>query len=98
MPFKEEFIDKLSTLMTAAIGLVAALAWNGFMTEFFNQTFGEQSTLQARFVYAFVVTAIAVVLIIWISSLAAKAKERDLFPDEKIAARLKKNKKASKKK
>jgi uncharacterized membrane protein len=77
MSFKTEVIEKIAALVTAALGLVAALAWNGAIQELFTLFFGEQSTLVAMFVYAIVVTIIAVIAVILIGRAAAKAKRED---------------------
>lgn len=74
MSFKTEVIEKIAALITAAFGLVAALAWNGAIQELFKLLFGDQSTLVAMFVYAVVVTIIAVITVILIGRAAAKAK------------------------
>ncbi|MCK8517797.1 DUF5654 family protein [Methanoculleus sp. 7T] len=74
MSFKTEVIEKIAALITAAFGLVAALAWNGAIQELFKLVFGDQSTLVAMFVYAVVVTIIAVIAVILIGRAAAKAK------------------------
>ena len=66
MSFKTEVIEKIAALVTAAFGLVAALAWNGAIQELFKLIFGEQSTLVAMFVYAVVVTIIAVIAVVLI--------------------------------
>ena len=71
---KKDIIEKISALMTAAFGLVAALAWNDTIKELFKQIFGEQSTLPAMAVYAIVVTIIAVVATIQIGKLESRAK------------------------
>ena len=77
MSFKTEVIEKIAALITAAFGLVAALAWNGAIQELFKLLFGDQSTLVAMFVYAVVVTIIAVIAVILIGRAAAKAKAED---------------------
>ena len=77
MSFKTEVIEKVAALVTAAFGLVAALAWNGAIQELFKLIFGEQSTLVAMFVYAVVVTIIAVIAVILIGRAAAQAKGED---------------------
>ncbi|MBP7411968.1 MAG: hypothetical protein KA818_10640 [Methanoculleus sp.] len=77
MSFKTEVIEKIAALITAAFGLVAALAWNGAIQELFKLVFGEQSTLVAMFVYAVVVTIIAVIAVILIGRAAAQAKGED---------------------
>ena len=74
MSFKTEVIEKIAALITAAFGLVAALAWNGAIQELFKLIFGDQSTLVAMLVYAIVVTIIAVLATIWIGRAAARAK------------------------
>ncbi|HOI13339.1 MAG TPA: DUF5654 family protein [Methanoculleus sp.] len=77
MSLKAEVIDKISALLTAAFGLVAALAWNGAIQELFALIFGDQSTLVAMFVYAIVVTIIAVIAVILIGRAAGRAKAED---------------------
>ncbi len=77
MSFKAEVIEKIAALITAAFGLVAALAWNGAIQELFALIFGEQSTLVAMLVYAIVVTIVAVIAVILIGRAAAKAKQED---------------------
>lgn len=77
MSLKTEVIDKISALLTAAFGLVAALAWNGAIQELFALIFGDQSTLVAMLVYAIVVTIIAVIAVILIGRAAGKAKAED---------------------
>lgn len=37
---KPEVVDKLAALITAAFGLVAALAWNGAIQAVFKEVFG----------------------------------------------------------
>ncbi|RZN38010.1 MAG: hypothetical protein EFT35_05405 [Methanophagales archaeon ANME-1-THS] len=74
MALKGEVIDKIAALMTAAFGLVAALAWNGAILEIFRAIFGTTETIVGMLVYAVVVTIIAVVMTIWIGRAAEKAK------------------------
>ncbi len=77
MSLKTEVIEKIAALVTAAFGLVAALAWNGAIQEIFALVFGEQSTLLAMLAYAIIVTIIAVIAVILIGRAAAKAKGED---------------------
>ena len=37
---KAEILDKIAALLTAAFGLVAALAWNGAIRAIFQEVFG----------------------------------------------------------
>lgn len=71
---KTEIIEKLSTLITTAFGLVAALAWNEAIKAIFERVFGSPSELVPMLIYAVVVTIIAVLATIWISRLAKKVK------------------------
>lgn len=71
---KKEFSIKLSTLVIAAFGLVAALAWNEAMQSIFHRYYEETNGLTAKIVYAFVVTCIAVLVTLWLSRYASKNK------------------------
>jgi hypothetical protein len=72
MIMQKEVIEKIAALITAAFGLVAALAWNEAIQEIFRLVFGEQSGIWAMLFYAVVVTIIAVVVTIWIGRVAEK--------------------------
>lgn len=76
MLFSVEVIDKLAALVTAAFGLVAALAWNSVIQEIFKTIFGEQSSISAMVGYAVFVTVIAVIFTLWIGFVSNKAKEK----------------------
>lgn len=72
---KSEVIDKLAALVTAAFGLMAALAWNGAIQAIFKKVFGTSEGVGPMLVYAIVVTLIAVLATIWIGKAAGKAKK-----------------------
>ena len=65
-----EVIEKLAALITAAFGLVAALAWNDAIKAIFAAVFGATQTIVAMLVYAVVVTIIAVYATIKIGKIA----------------------------
>lgn len=72
---KKEVIEKLAALVTAAFGLVAALAWNDAI----KALFAEGGALEALssggpWVYAIFVTIIAVFAAIWVGRASDKAK------------------------
>jgi ABC-type Mn2+/Zn2+ transport system permease subunit len=69
---QKEVIEKIAALITAAFGLIAALAWNEAIQEIFRLVFGDQSGIWAMLFYAVVVTIIAVVVTIWIGRVAEK--------------------------
>ncbi|HPH35220.1 MAG TPA: DUF5654 family protein [Methanoregulaceae archaeon] len=74
MGFKDEVLTQIAALLTAAFGLVAALAWNGAIQALFKQVFGTADSLNAQLVYAIIVTVIAVLVTIWIARAVAHAK------------------------
>ena len=71
---KTEVVEKLAALITAAFGLVAALAWNDAIKAVFNVLFGENSTIIAMMIYAIIVTILAVMATIWIGRVSEKQK------------------------
>mgnify|MGYP003287595271 CR=1 FL=1 len=77
---KQDVIKQLAALITAAFGLVAALAWNTAIQEIFRLAFGEASGVWAMISYAIVVTIIAVFATLWIGRVAAKSGVRDEEP------------------
>jgi ABC-type Mn2+/Zn2+ transport system permease subunit len=70
---QKEVVEKVAALVTAAFGLIAALAWNTAIQEIFRIIFGDQSGVLAMIFYAIVVTIIAVVVTILVGRAAAKA-------------------------
>ena len=73
---KEEVLDKIAALVTAAFGLVAALAWNDAIKTIFKEIFGDQSAVGPMLLYAIVVTIIAVILTIIVARAVANAKNK----------------------
>jgi len=67
----KEVIDKIAALMTAAFGLVAALAWNDAIKSAIASLGLE---VYGPWLYAIIVTVIAVVATIYIGRIANKAK------------------------
>lgn len=60
------------TLASAALGLVAALAWNDAIKAAMKEILGEGESVGALFVYAIVATGIAVVVVLVLANAAAK--------------------------
>jgi len=71
----EEILDKLGSLVAAAFGLVAALAWNEAIQTIFRDLFGTQQAIPLMIGYAIAVTVIAVILTLIIARAVTKAKE-----------------------
>lgn len=75
---KYEVIDKLAALITAAFGLVAALAWNDAVRSLFAPD-GPLYFMASYgiWVYAILVTVIAVSVTLWVGRLAERARRED---------------------
>ena len=71
---KTEIMDKIAALVTAAFGLVAALAWNDAIKAIFKEIFGTADAIGPMLLYAIIVTIIAVILTIIVARAAANAK------------------------
>ena len=71
---KSQVVEKMAALITAAFGLIAALAWNTAIQEIFKQIFGEASNITAMLIYAIVVTIIAVIATLGIGKLSQEGK------------------------
>lgn len=73
-PMKILIVDKMSALITAAFGLVAALAWNEAIKAIFQKIFGTAESVVPMVIYAVVVTITAVVLTILVARSLSKMK------------------------
>ena len=68
----ETIIKTMITLVTTAFGLVAGLAWNDAIQELIKKLVGEGSTLTGLFIYAIIVTIIAVIATLVLANIAGK--------------------------
>ena len=74
-PLKVVVLDKIAALVTAAFGLVAALAWNDAIKLIFKSIFGEADSITPMLIYAILVTIIAVILTIIVARAVSNAKK-----------------------
>ena len=74
VPLKVEVLDKIAALITAAFGLVAALAWNEAIKAVFKEIFGAEDAIGPMLMYAIIVTIAAVILTIVVARAASNAK------------------------
>jgi uncharacterized membrane protein len=73
-----EVLDKFSTLITTALGLVAALAWNTAIQNLFNMLFGQVGgRLVGQFFYAILVTLVVIFATIYVGRAADRAKKAE---------------------
>ncbi len=71
---KELVVEKFETFITAAFSLVAALAWNSAVQKIFEKYSGTQDTIPAMFIYAILVTLLAVFVTLIIGKLSRRVK------------------------
>ncbi len=79
---RREVLKQMIVLATSAFGLVAALAWNSAIQELFKRVFGPSSGLISMFVYAILVTVIAVMVTTRLSRMAERFDDQDDFQDK----------------
>ena len=74
-PMKVIVLDKIASLVTAAFGLIAALAWNDAIKAIFREIFGEADSIGPMLIYAIIVTIAAVILTIIVARSVVNAKK-----------------------
>jgi hypothetical protein len=70
--YSREFVATVISLLTTALGVVAALAWNTALTALFSEIFGPAARVAALFIYAITITVIGVIVIIALGRLATR--------------------------
>ena len=65
-------LQSMITLASAALGLVAALAWNDAIKETMTQMLGGDDSLGAKYTYAILITVLAVVTVLILARMAAR--------------------------
>ena len=71
-------MDKFSALISTALGLVAALAWNTAIQNLFTRIFGEAGgKLAGQFIYAILITVVVIFATIAVSRAAERAKKAE---------------------
>lgn len=72
--FQVQLLETFSALITAAFGLVAALAWNDTIKAVIKELCGSADDLMGMFIYAIFVTILAVIMTLLIGRALNKAK------------------------
>ena len=70
----KEVMDNIVQLLTAAFGLVAALAWNEAVQALFDAVLPNAGDLAAKFLYAVVVTVAVVIITIRLGRISERMK------------------------
>lgn len=65
-------VQSCIALASAALGLVAALAWNDAIKALMKEIWGENEGLAALFTYAILATILAVVVILVLANIAGR--------------------------
>lgn len=65
-------LQSMIALSSAALGLVAALAWNDAIKETMKHLLGDDESLASKYTYAILATLIAVVVVLVLARVAAK--------------------------
>jgi len=72
--FKVLVLETIAALMTAAFGLIAALAWNEAIKALIAEYLSAGSAITGLFIYAIVVTIIAIIATLFIARSLGKLK------------------------
>jgi hypothetical protein len=72
--FSREFLATTFSLVSAAFGLIAALAWNTAITQWLRTWLTTSKEVTGYFVYAVIVTLIGVIVIVVLARMAARLK------------------------
>ncbi|OLC53889.1 MAG: hypothetical protein AUH85_13100 [Chloroflexi bacterium 13_1_40CM_4_68_4] len=67
------YVATMISLASVAFGVVAALAWNAFITEAVKSVLPATAGLTGLLIYAVVVTVLAIVVIVWLAGMSAKS-------------------------
>jgi hypothetical protein len=81
MEIKPTYLGTMIALATAALGLIAALAWNKFITDLIALFLKPGTGVWAELLYAVVITIVAIVVIQGLGKIAERqpaAKVRDV--------------------
>jgi Family of unknown function (DUF5654) len=66
------YLQTMIALASAAFGVVAALAWNSAITALVKQIFGSGAQIVSLFIYAIIVTILAVIVMVQLGKLAER--------------------------
>ena len=72
MSNRAAYIQTMIALASAAFGVVAALAWNSAITALVKQVFGTSGQIVSLFIYAILVTILAVIVMVQLGKIAER--------------------------
>ena len=72
MTNRAAYLQTMIALASAAFGVVAALAWNSAITALVKEIFGSGAQIVSLFIYAIIVTILAVIVMVQLGKLAER--------------------------
>ena len=69
-----DILERIITLVIAALGLIAALAWDEALRHLFEKLFGGEGTLLEEISYAVVITILAALISVQLGKLFSKRR------------------------
>jgi hypothetical protein len=76
MEVKSSYIGTMIALATVAFGLIAAGAWNKFISDLISIFLKPGSGVWAEFIYALIVTVVAIVVVQNLAKIAERAERK----------------------
>ena len=76
LDIKTDFMDRLVTIIIAALGLITALAWDRTLEDIFTEYFGPLTSLSHKIIYAGVITVIAVTVTIFLRRMFIRKEKK----------------------
>ena len=73
MSNRAAYIQTMIALASAAFGVVAALAWNSTINALVKQIFGTGGQIVSLFIYAILVTILAVIVMVQLGKIAERS-------------------------
>jgi uncharacterized protein DUF5654 len=75
VPNRSLYLQTMISLASAAFGVVAALAWNSAITALVKQIFGTGGQIVSLFIYAILITIVAVIVMVNLGQLAERSAQ-----------------------
>jgi len=73
---RDNFKERVLTIIIASLGLIAALAWDDALKHLFEHIFGGAGTLTEEILYAVIITIIAAAISVYLGKVFTKDKEK----------------------
>jgi ABC-type Mn2+/Zn2+ transport system permease subunit len=73
---RSDVLERIVTLVIAALGLIAALAWDEALRHVFEIMFGSTGTLSEELSYAVIITVIAALISVYVGRSFKKRKDK----------------------